>query len=71
MARCPNMAGCALFPLLSKPGYLRVWQISYCEADYTKCERYRKSLHGQHVPLTLLPNGKELAVLARLEPKKK
>jgi hypothetical protein len=59
--RCPHITSCELFPVFSQNGFLRVWQIRYCEADYVRCARYERSLRGEHVPLTLLPNGKELA----------
>ena len=41
---------------------LKTWQIRYCEADYTRCERYKLAKQGQAVPLNLLPNGKVLPV---------
>ena len=44
---CPNTDSCQLFPLISKPGFLRVWQINYCEADYSRCERYKRSCGGE------------------------
>jgi len=66
---CPQIGGCELFPLLTKPGFLRVWQINYCEADYTRCARYQRSLCGKNVAVTLLPNGQELATLAKANKK--
>jgi hypothetical protein len=57
---CPHMMSCELFPAFSQNGFLRVWQINYCEAEFIRCVRYQRSLRGEHVPLTLLPNGKEL-----------
>ncbi len=57
---CPNTSSCALFPLISKPGFLRVWQINYCEGDYARCERFKRSCGGSDVPATLLPNGEDL-----------
>jgi hypothetical protein len=62
---CPRTVDCELFPLLTKPGFLRVWQINYCEADFSRCQRYQRSVCGKHVAVTLLPNGQELAVLAK------
>ena len=62
---CPNIGKCALFPLISKPGFLRVWQINYCEADFARCERFRRSCAGESMPVTLLPNGQNLAALAK------
>jgi hypothetical protein len=63
--KCPNMGGCSLFPVLGKSGFLRVWQINYCETDFGKCERYRLSTQGKHVAPTLLPNGRNLSALPR------
>jgi hypothetical protein len=59
--QCPHVSSCELFPLISRPGFLRVWQVHYCESDYGKCERYKRSLAGKAVPITLLPNGAELS----------
>lgn len=61
---CPNEPSCELFPLISRPGFLRVWQINYCEADHTRCERFRLHSIGQPVSPTLLPNGHSLPALA-------
>ena len=64
-ATCPNTDSCQLFPLISRPGFLRVWQINYCEADYSRCERHKRQCNGTDVPATLLPNGQNLAALGR------
>lgn len=61
--KCPNTSTCALFPLISKPGFLRVWQINYCEGDYSRCERLKRQCDGGDVPTTLLPNGQNLTAL--------
>jgi hypothetical protein len=60
------MGDCALFPLFSTAAFLRVWQVGYCEADYTRCVRYQRSMSGEIVPVSLLPNGKSLPVLSTL-----
>jgi hypothetical protein len=57
---CPNIAKCELFPHFSKAGLLRVWQINYCEADYSRCERFKLSQHGKKPEVTMLPNGRHL-----------
>ncbi len=59
---CPNTSRCQLFPLLLKGGFLRVWQIHYCDADFSKCERYKRTQQGKVVAPTLLANGQELAI---------
>lgn len=61
---CSHVSSCELFPHISKPGFLRVWQINYCESEFTRCERYRLSSEGRSVPVTLLPNGQSLTALA-------
>lgn len=57
------MEECALFPLFSKKAFLRVWQINYCEGEFTRCVRYQHSQEGVSVPSSLLPNGKHLPIV--------
>ena len=64
---CPKMGDCALFPLFSTAAFLRVWQVGYCEADYQRCVRFQKSMSGEVVAVSLLPNGKSLPILATLQ----
>jgi hypothetical protein len=64
--KCPNADGCGLFPVLTDSGLLRVWQINYCETNWDRCERHRRMSRGEPVPPTMLPNGENLAVLARM-----
>jgi hypothetical protein len=59
---CPHKEGCELFPYLNLQPLLKLWQLNYCDADFTKCARYKLSLAGQPVPLMLLPSGKHLEV---------
>jgi hypothetical protein len=66
---CSKMDSCSLFPLFSTQAFLRVWQLNYCEGDYTRCARYKQALCGERVPATLLPNGKHLPVLGPSEDK--
>jgi len=40
---------------------LKLWKQHYCEGNFEKCARYVLSKEGKPVPLTLLPNGKQLA----------
>jgi hypothetical protein len=60
-SKCPHFAACELFPLISRPGFLKVWQINYCEGNHAACARFQKALSGRHVPITLLPNGEQLS----------
>jgi hypothetical protein len=60
---CPKMASCALFPVFSTKSFLKVWQMNYCEADYSRCARFKAVNNGVVVSPTLLPNGKHLPVI--------
>lgn len=62
MAQCPHMESCEMYSLFSHSGTLAVWKINYCTSEFTRCARYQRSLEGRLVPITLLPNGKELNV---------
>ncbi len=66
---CTHKQSCELFPMLSKTGLLKVWQINYCDAAFETCRRFELSKEGKHVPVTLLPNGQNLSALARSGPK--
>ncbi len=61
---CPHSKGCPLFKELR--GTLKVWRQIYCDEDerYPTCARFRVSNEGRTVPLTLLPNGKDIGVSA-------
>jgi len=39
---------------------IKLWKTHYCDSDYKRCARYALSLQGKAVPLTLLPNGKQI-----------
>lgn len=54
---CTHAESCPLFPRLK--GSLEGWRASYCddEVGWRACERYKWSLKGRTVPLSLLPNG--------------
>jgi len=54
------MDSCELFPELTTNSALKVWQTFYCSGDFKKCVRFQQSTKGQAVPITLLPNGKDL-----------
>lgn len=57
---CPNQERCPLFAHFTIDAALRVWQTFYCDADFARCERYKRSNAGGSVPSTLLPNGDHL-----------
>ncbi len=57
---CPHASGCPLHPLFTVRTFLQTWIALYCEADYSRCERYRRRLSGSPIASTLLPNGRDL-----------
>lgn len=60
---CSHTEGCPLFPLLRAS--LRGWRDYYCDHEdrWRDCARYKLSLTGRLVPITLLPNGKDAQLL--------
>lgn len=54
---CLHAEQCPLFPLLRAS--LRGWRDYYCDTEdhWRGCARYKLSLTGALVPITLLPNG--------------
>lgn len=62
---CTHSAACPLFPLLNAS--FEGWRRHYCDSDagWRDCARYQQSMRGQHVPLSLLPNGHDALHLAQ------
>ncbi len=62
---CSHAAGCPLFPLLNSS--LQGWRDYYCDTGdrWQDCARYKLSLSGERVPISLLPNGHHAAYLAQ------
>lgn len=60
---CSHAAACPLFPLLNSS--LDGWRRCYCDSSdgWRTCARYKQSLRGQYVPLSLLPNGHDASHL--------
>lgn len=60
---CSHREGCPLFPLLNAS--LRRWRDYYCDSEdrWRDCARYKLSLTGRLVPITLLPNGHDAQLL--------
>jgi hypothetical protein len=54
---CSHAVGCPLFPLLRAS--LQGWRDYYCDSadQWHDCARYKLSLTGERVPISLLPNG--------------
>jgi hypothetical protein len=59
---CTHKDSCALYKHLATDFSLKVWQKFFCDGKYEQCARYRLALEGKAIPLTLLPNGKHLAI---------
>ncbi|HHC72541.1 MAG TPA: ankyrin repeat domain-containing protein [Thiotrichales bacterium] len=60
---CSHVTGCELFVQFAMNPALEVWKEHYCEGEHGRCARYQLSNSGQPVPLTLLPNGKQITVV--------
>ncbi len=54
---CPQAQSCEMYGLFALSGTLALWQVRYCEADYSTCARYQKLSRNEPVPRNLLPNG--------------
>ncbi|MDX3517225.1 hypothetical protein [Streptomyces scabiei] len=61
---CLHSSTCPLFPHLNES--LAGWRSYYCDndANWRGCARYKVSLTGERVPITLLPNGRHARHLA-------
>ncbi len=57
---CSHTKNCELFPQFALNPALKVWQVHFCEGEFSRCARYQLSLQGKTVPLNLLPNGKRV-----------
>lgn len=60
MNECPKMVRCPVFPIFRNRSALRVLQSLYCEADFSRCERFKIASTGTMPPRTLLPDGRHL-----------
>ncbi|NMB75228.1 MAG: hypothetical protein GYA21_08865 [Myxococcales bacterium] len=58
--QCPHAADCPLFAAFQVRAFLRIWQMNYCDATFERCVRYQRIVEGKEVPLSLMPNGKQL-----------
>ena len=54
---CPHLSNCPMFPLFNMQEALQIWRISYCTANFARCERYKRVGCGELVPDHLMPNG--------------
>lgn len=51
-----------MYGLFQRSGTLKLWQINYCDDDFAACARFKRGAEGRSVPLTLLPNGRDLTL---------
>lgn len=59
---CSHVNSCELFVQFAMNPALELWKVKYCECDeFARCARYKASLTGLPVPLTLLPNGRKIS----------
>lgn len=49
-----------MYDLFQRTGTLKLWQINYCDGNHEACARFQRSSEGRRVPISLLPNGREL-----------
>ena len=64
---CNHSCSCELFPLMVMEPALNLWKINFCDGTFNNCARYQLSHNGKSVPVTLLPNGKQMAPRSRDE----
>lgn len=64
---CNHTGSCELFPLMAMEPALNLWKKHFCDGAFNSCARYQLALNNKPVPLTLLPNGKQLAPRSREE----
>jgi len=62
---CTHMRGCEMYGLFGSQTLLEAWKERFCHGDYTKCQRYVRTLRGERVPATLLPNGMDLPSMGK------
>ena len=62
---CNHSGSCELFPLMAMEPALNLWKKHFCDGSFGNCARYQLSVNSKPVPLTLLPNGKQLAPRSR------
>lgn len=54
---CPHLGGCPMFPLFNMQQALQIWKISYCTADFARCERFKRVGRGEPVADHMMPSG--------------
>jgi len=54
---CSHISNCELFAQFAQNPALILWKTHYCNGGFQSCARFQRSLAGESIPLTLLPNG--------------
>ena len=57
---CPKMVKCPVFPEFRNRSALKMMQALYCEADFSRCERFKIASAGELPPRDMLPDGSRL-----------
>lgn len=57
---CSHATHCELYVQFAADPSIKLWKTHFCDSNFERCARYLLSLQGKPVPLTLLPNGKEI-----------
>ena len=57
---CSHTSSCELYVQFAADPSIQLWKTHYCDADFKRCARYNLSVQGKAVPLSLLPNGKQI-----------
>ena len=57
---CSHTSSCELYVQFAADPSIQVWKSHYCDSDFKRCARFQLSLQGKAVPLSLLPNGREI-----------
>lgn len=57
---CTHTTSCELYVQFAADPSIQLWKTHYCDSDFKRCARYELALKGRAVPLTLLPNGRQI-----------
>lgn len=65
--QCEFLDECPIFLRFHSKKSVSLWIKMYCQGPrINQCQRRRMKIEGFEVPITLLPNGKELVTLKNL-----
>ncbi len=55
--QCRFVKRCPMFSQFASQATLRIFQIHYCQGEFSQCERYKRASAGVMPPADLLPDG--------------